>query len=143
MRASKSTASVFCIERRLMGVIAKLECDCGYQRRLFLGSGMKPPEPELVARVFPGEDESLFAAAWRDGTLQSCEMENQIAYCPACKDYEASPVLRFRVGDEEFDRRANCSSCAGPLQYMQPSEYCVCPQCGKKIKLNENGGFWD
>ena len=125
-----------------MGLAIKLNCECGYDQRFFLGCGRLMPKYDDITALFPPTDIADFTAAFEDNTVSSFYIEEKLAYCGECGDLGTAPVLCYHTGEEVFHHFGVCGICNTVPTYLDADSENPCPSCGTLIKASQDG-FWD
>lgn len=123
-----------------MGEIYKVSCQCGYEKELKLGGGLASLNIRTVRRLFSDEKRAAFEAYYQSKEVQSFVVENEPAYCDACREIMTVPVLRARlVHGEGMEIIGDCPDCGQKVQRLKDLS---CPLCHKALK-QEIIGHWD
>ncbi len=117
-----------------MGSVIKARCDCGFEREMLLGGGMRNSTTHCNFPLYCKE-----CRAFLEGNLLKKGL-----VCPKCKSADVVPYddanLCSRKGDLVFNW--NLEDQVGRHLVLTDGDY-VCPKCGKFTLSFMDVGRWD
>ncbi|MCI9124024.1 MAG: hypothetical protein HFH35_08095 [Eubacterium sp.] len=125
-----------------MGVIRKYTCKCGYEKDILAGGGLYGCNVNHIAKFFP-EETKVFTKEREEGRVKQFIMENELSFCPNCKEIVAVPVFTYTRRDGSVCRFVgNCPDCGGEISQVDNEEQAACPKCGLRMTYLPVGN-WD
>lgn len=125
-----------------MGEIRNYSCSCGYQKKIFAGSGLNGCNLNAIKRFFPEEAEQ-FEVERQANRVQSYLLGNAVVECPDCKKLETVPCFSYQTaeGTMTFIKEA-CPDCGKRMNRVEEEESATCPECGLRMTYTKVGE-WD
>ncbi len=126
-----------------MGAVMRFNCECGYNKTFYLGSGRSSGDISSIRSALPPEIKSEFDRSYKVGRAGSCFLNNILIRCTQCAELEQVRSFTFTdVNGEEIKYIASCPSCGKDCVPIDDIDKVVCPGCGKEMSCSRIG-FWD
>lgn len=125
-----------------MGQVRDYVCECGYQKRLFLGGGMNGRNLQMIQKHFPRETET-FQEKRQNGKTGSYLLSNASVECSECKELYSVPCFTYESEGQMITvTNGKCPTCESTTVKVRDEEHINCPKCGRIMEYH-NAGMWD
>ncbi len=119
-----------------MGVIHEYRCPCGFQAKLWLGTGINGIRKQTAEEYFPGVLEKYKPVGF-------VLTERMAAVCSEEKKLVSVPKAKFMLEDgKEMELLGACPECGSKVTLVENPHQLPCPHCGKPMDYLETGR-WD
>ena len=126
-----------------MGYSLELSCpECGYERQLRLGQGMRDCTLEVVLPNF-SEDTQSQIKKMLSSKFDFWNYERRMVRCPKCKEYQSIPVMEISLGKTKKTIVDNCpcgETIVGEAIFVEQAS--KCPRCKGHLTC-KTVEYWD
>lgn len=124
-----------------MGIINKVSCRCGFNKKLHLGIGLLSCNVNHIFSLFSDEKIERFKNDIKDEKVGRFFTENIAGFCESCKDIIEVPKINVDLKNgDKYSIIGECSVCDNDVIPLD-KEY-RCPICDECMNIT-NEGLWD
>lgn len=137
-----------------MGKRLQIKCEnCGYDKVIMYGAGMKAKDPEAVSGMLKGLDKANWDWLVAQGILEKFVSGYTVGYCSSCNDLknvykvvcsikaDAEAGVEAEKGELVFGM--DCADCGTKLAEADLKAEVKCPICQKGDMQYTVIGMWD
>jgi len=137
-----------------MGKRLQIKCEnCGYDKVIMYGAGMKAKDPEAVSGMLKGLDKANWEWLIAQGSIEKYTSGYTVGYCSSCNeiknvykvvcDVKADAEAGAEAENREIVLGMNCAVCGGTFTEVDLKNKVKCPMCRTEYLQNTLIGMWD